>query len=127
GIPNCVYFLNKYHSEYAITQNKMIALRNMVGKMSIVTLFTNLTTAIGFGVFFFTKSVILNEFGLIAGLNILALFIISLILIPSIFSLLPPPKARHTNYLNSKVINKLLDSVTLLVFKNRKTLYLVSA
>src|SRR5690606_15056361 len=48
GIPNCVYFLNKYHTEYGLLNNQRGALRNMVGKMGIVTLFTNLTAAIGF-------------------------------------------------------------------------------
>ncbi len=123
GIPNCIYFLNKYHASFAERAQQIPAVREMVGKMAIVTLFTNLTAAIGFGVFFFTKSIILSEFGLVAGLNIMGLFIISLILIPAILSFLKPPKARHTNYLESKWMNKLLDSFTTLVFHNRKWIY----
>lgn len=126
GIPNCVYFLNKYHTEYGILNNKIPSLSNMVSKMGIVTLFTNLTAAIGFGVFYFTKSIILKEFGLVAGLNILALFFISLVIIPAVFSFLPPPNTRHTSYLESKWMNKVLDSLTTLVFHNRKMLYLVT-
>lgn len=126
GIPNCVYFLNKYHTEYGILNNKIPSLSNMVSKMGIVTLFTNLTAAIGFGVFYFTKSIILKEFGLVAGLNILALFFISLVIIPAVFSFLPPPNTRHTSYLESKWMNKILDSLTTLVFHNRKKLYLVT-
>jgi predicted RND superfamily exporter protein len=126
GIPNCVYFLNKYHTEYGSLNDKMPSLRNMVGKMGIVTLFTNLTAAIGFGVFFFTKSIILKEFGLVAGLNILALFFISLVFIPAVYSFLPPPHTRHTSYLESKWLNKVLDSLTTLVFHNRKKLYLAT-
>jgi predicted RND superfamily exporter protein len=124
GIPNCVYFLNKYHTEYALLNSKTPSLRNMVGKMGIVTLFTNLTAAIGFGVFFFTKSVILKEFGLVSGINIMGLFFISLVFIPAVYSFLPAPHTRHTSYLDSKWMNKLLDSLTTLVFHNRKTLYL---
>jgi len=123
GIPNCVYFLNKYHSEYSVRPDKMPALREMVGKMGIVTLFTNLTAAIGFGVFFFTKSVILKEFGLVAGLNIMGLFLISLIFIPAIYSYLKPPNTRHTGYLESKWMNGLLDSFTTAVFQKRKLIY----
>ncbi len=126
GIPNCVYFLNKYHTEYAQNNEKRSSLRNMVGKMGIVTLFTNLTAAIGFGVFFFTKSVILKEFGLVAGINILGLFFISLVFIPAVYSFLPAPNTRHTSYLESKWMNKLLDSLTTLVFHNRKILYLAT-
>lgn len=126
GIPNCVYFLNKYHTEYATINDKIPSLKNMVGKMGIVTLFTNLTAAIGFGVFFFTKSVILKEFGLVSGINILGLFFISLVFIPAVYSFLPAPNPRHTSYLDSKWMNRLLDSLTTLVFHNRGKLYIAT-
>lgn len=123
GIPNCVYLLNKYHSEYNTHQNKMKALLRMVDRMGIVTLFTNLTAAIGFGVFFFTKSALLKEFGLVAGVNIMAIFVISLIFIPAFFSFLPPPKGRHTNYLDNKWVTKLLNTIIHWVFKRRAIIY----
>jgi len=123
GIPNCVYLINKYHTEYNKHQNKMKALLRMVDRMGIVTLFTNLTAAIGFGVFFFTKSALLKEFGLVAGINIMAIFLISLIFIPALFSFLPPPKGKHTNYLESKWINGLLGTITNWVFGHRKLIY----
>lgn len=123
GIPNCIYFLNKYHSEYGIIGKKLPALESMISKMGIVTLFTNLTTAIGFGVFFVTKSVILKEFGLVAGLNIMGLFITSLILIPTLYSFLPPPDKKHTGYLDSKWLNNLLSTFVKLSFKYRAGVY----
>ncbi|MBS1586312.1 MAG: MMPL family transporter [Bacteroidetes bacterium] len=126
GIPNCVYFLNKYHSEYHKHGNKMKALLRMVDRMGVVTLFTNLTAAIGFGVFFFTKSALLKEFGLVAGLNILAIFFISLIFIPALFSFLPPPKGKHTSYLDSKWVNRLLDTITTWVFAHRTWIYVTT-
>jgi len=111
GLPNCIYFLNKYHSEFAETGEKMSAIRRMVERMGIVTLFTNLTTMIGFGVFYFTYSKILKEFGLVAGLSILSVFIISLFALPAIFSYLKEPKTRHAKYLENKFIAKLLGRV----------------
>lgn len=123
GIPNCVYLLNKYHSEYNKNQNKLRSLLRMVDRMGIVTLFTNLTAAIGFGVFFFTRSTLLKEFGLVAGINIMAIFLISLIFIPALFSFLPPPKGRHTNYLESRWINNLLTTITNWVFRHRPWIY----
>ncbi len=124
GIPNCVYFLNRYHFEYARNPNKMKSLLRMVDRMGIVTFFTNLTAAIGFGVFFFTKSTLLKEFGLVAGINILGLFIISLVFIPAFLSFLPPPKVKHTKYLESSWINKLLTRVADWVFDHRMWIYL---
>lgn len=126
GIPNCVYFLNKYHTEYAKTGDKREALLEMVGKMGIVTLFTNLTAAIGFGVFFFTKSLLLREFGLVAGLNLIAIFFISLILLPVLFSFLPPPRRQHTNYLESGWIHRLLGALTNWTFNHRPIIYAVT-
>lgn len=119
GIPNCVYFLNKYHTEYHINRDKTTSLILMVDRMGIVTLFTNLTAAIGFGVFFFTKSQLLKEFGLVAGLNIMAIFFISLIFLPALYSFLPAPKGKHTNYLENKWLNKLLDALIRWVFTHR--------
>ena len=101
GIPNCIYFLNKFHVSYNETGDKAKALVKMVDRMGIVTLFCNITAAIGFAVFFLTRSQILKEFGAVAGFNIMALFFISLILIPSVLSFLPPPKSRHTRYLEN--------------------------
>ena len=123
GIPNCVYFLNKYHSEYAASGNKHQALITMVEKMGIVTLFTNLTAAIGFGVFYFTKSAILKEFGLVAGINLLVIFVISLILLPALFSFLPPPKSRHTQYMDSGWMARLLNTLATWVFSHRPWIY----
>ena len=123
GIPNCVYLLNRYHYEYQRTPNKMKSLLRMVDRMGIVTFFTNLTAAIGFGVFFFTKSVLLKEFGLVAGINILGLFFISLIFIPAFFSFLPPPNLRHTSYLDTNWIDKLLTRITNWVFSHRTWIY----
>jgi len=123
GIPNCVYLLNKYHTEYNAHGDKRLALLNMVDKMGIVTLFTNLTAAIGFGVFYFTKSTLLKEFGAVAFLNIMAIFLISLVFIPALFSLLAAPKGKHTNYLESKWITGLLNTLTTWVFNHRKWIY----
>ena len=127
GIPNCIYFLNKYHTEYQRSPNKPRALLRMVDRMGIVTLFTNMTTAIGFGVFAFTESNLLHSFGVVASLDIVALFIISLIFIPALYSFLPPPKGRHTNYLENKWVNKLLQSFTRWVFSHRPVIYILSA
>ena len=86
GIPNCIYFLNKYHTTFRRTGDKEKSLIDMVSKMGIVTLFCNVTAAIGFGVFALTKSAILKEFGQVAGLSIMLIFVISFILLPGVLS-----------------------------------------
>jgi predicted RND superfamily exporter protein len=127
GIPNCIYFLNKFHLEYKKSGNKAEALKQMMGKMGIVTLYCNIAAAIGFAVFALTKSVILKEFGIVAGINIMLLFVISFILIPSVLSFLKPPKRRHVRYLENATLNRALMRIEKWVFVHPKTIYTVSA
>ena len=111
GVPNCIYFLNKYHLAYKKTKNKEQAIIEMISKMSIVTLYCNISAAIGFGVFALTKSNLLIEFGIVAGLNIFALFFISLFFIPPILMFMNPPTNKQLKYLNNKFISKFLIKV----------------
>ncbi|HSC39062.1 MAG TPA: MMPL family transporter, partial [Chitinophagaceae bacterium] len=127
GIPNCVYFLNKYHISYNDTGDKRQALLQMISKMGVVTLFCNIAAAIGFAVFALTKSAILQEFGAVAGINIMALFFISFILIPTVLSFLPAPRTRHTKYLDNKWLLAILDRLEIWSLQHRKTIYAATA
>jgi predicted RND superfamily exporter protein len=127
GIPNCIYFLNKFHTAYAECGNKKESLVAMVGRMGVVTLFCNLAAAIGFVVFAFTRSAVLKEFGVVAGINIMLLFFISLVLIPVALSLLPVPKSRHMKYLENPRLNRWLDRLERWSLNNRKLIFGISA
>ncbi|MEO6071221.1 MAG: MMPL family transporter [Chitinophagaceae bacterium] len=126
GIPNCIYFLNKFHTAYKHTGDKRTAIVEMISKMGIVTLFCNIAAAIGFAVFALTKSAILKEFGVVAGINIMMLFFISLILIPSALSVLSPPKPRHVKYLESRLLRRLLDHLEVWSMNHRRIIYIVT-
>ncbi len=127
GIPNCIYFINKYHTSYLANNDKNKALIEMVSKMGIVTLFCNITAAIGFAVFSFTSSAILKEFGVIAGASIMLIFFISFILLPASLSYLPAPKAAQTKYLNNKWIISFLLRIERWVMHHTKIVYSVTA
>lgn len=127
GIPNCIYFLNKYHTTYKEIPDKDKALVTMVGRMGIVTLFCNIAAAIGFAVFAFTKSAILKEFGVVAGINIMALFLISLLFIPAILSYLPAPKSKHVKYLDNKYLEYVLVKIEKWTFHHAKWVYAITA
>lgn len=126
GIPNCIYFLNKFHTSFRETGNKHTALVEMISKMGVVTLFCNLTAAIGFAVFGLTKSAILKEFGVVAGANIFALFFISLALIPAVLSLLPAPKAAHMKYLNNLRLQRWLSRLEYWALNHRRTIFVTT-
>jgi len=127
GIPNCIYFMNKYHTAYRDTGDKHEALILMIGRMGIVTLFCNLTAAIGFGVFALTRSAILNEFGVVAGINIMLLFFISIILIPAVLSYLPAPEPRQMRYLENRWLAAILKRLEEWTVHHRRPVYILTA
>ena len=127
GIPNCIYFLNKYHTSYKATNHKQEAIEQMVGRMGIVTLFCNITAAIGFFVFAFTKSPLLKEFGWVSGLNIMALFLISLLFIPPVLTYLPPPSTKHVKYLENKFLERVLLKIERWTFQHTKWVFAITS
>ncbi len=126
GIPNCIYFINKYHTSYVQSNNKDQSLVDMVSKMGVVTLFCNIAAAIGFAVFAFTKSAILKEFGVVAGLSIMVIFFISFILLPSVLSLLPPPGKAQLKYLQSPWITSFLNNIERWAFNYKKQVLVIT-
>jgi predicted RND superfamily exporter protein len=126
GIPNCIYFLNKYHATYKKTANKEQSLLDMVSKMGVVTLFCNLSAAIGFAVFALTKSAILKEFGQVAGISIMFIFVISFILLPGILSYMPVPERKQLRYLDIKFFTRLLLRIERWVLHHKKIVYTIT-
>ena len=127
GIPNCIYLLNKYHQEYRRHGEQFKALTYIIQRIGFVTLITNLTTAIGFLVLLATDIAILREFGIVAGINIVATFIVSIILIPGIFSYLPPPTKKQLKHLDARPLDKVLTSFDLLVHRHKYTVVAITA
>lgn len=126
GIPNCVYLLNKYHHEVRRNGNKIKSLSLTVEKLGFATFITNMTKAVGFVVFCFTNVRILEEFGLIATIGVLATFIISLVGIPIVYSFLPPPKAKQTDYLESKQLKFILTKLESWTNHHRKQIFITA-
>ena len=127
GIPNSVYLLNKYHQEFEKHGNKMMAISRVVRKIGLVTLITNFTTAVGFLVLISTDIIILKEFGVVAGLNIMATFLVSIILIPAVFSWLPSPGGKQLKHLKFKGIDMVLTQMDVMVHRHRAYIYITTA
>lgn len=124
GVPNCILILNKYHGELANGISKIRALHTAITRSSVSLFFANITTSIGFAVFCAIKNQILFEFGLIASINVMATYLISLLLIPIIFSYLPEPKPNHLKHLDNKRLRSVLSKVALITTNNRKAIYI---
>lgn len=126
GIPNCIFLINKYQSEFIIHRNRIKALSRTIETIGVSLFLANITTSIGFAVLYFTNSSMLVEFGVVAAISVMATYFITLILVPVILFLLPAPKAKHTKHLEGKRINKMLAIVDKLVHNNRKAIYLTT-
>lgn len=126
GIPNCIFLTNKYQQEYQSHGNKARALQRVITKVGTATLMTNLTTAAGFATFMITNSELLKEFGLIAAINIVALFFLCLIIIPIYYSYQPVPKAKHLEHLNREYTQKFINWIEKTIKNNRSKVYAVA-
>tara|TARA_R110002020_G_scaffold262126_5_gene476570 strand:+ start:5459 stop:7867 length:2409 start_codon:yes stop_codon:yes gene_type:complete len=126
GIPNCIFLINKYQQEYKNHGNKIKALQRVITKVGNATLMTNITTASGFATFILTKSSLLKEFGIVASINILAIFLLSLLIIPIIYSYMTPPKERHLKHLGKSWIEGFVNWIVRMVQHRRITIYIAA-
>ncbi len=126
GIPNCIFLTNKYHQEYKVHGNKIKALQRVTTKVGMATLMTNLTTAIGFATFVVSNNELLIEFGLVTSINIMALFLLCMIVIPIFHSYIPPPTPRHLKHLSRTSVNGFMNWILYNIKENRFTIYVVA-
>ena len=95
----------------------------MIQRIGNITLLTNLTTAAGFASFILTDSETLREFGVIASLNIIFIFILSLCVIPIYFSFASSPTKKQTEHLTKKWLIDFVNYLSFLVKDKRKMIY----
>jgi uncharacterized protein len=126
GVPNCVYLLTKYHQEFIRHGNKMRAMARVIQKVGEAAFMINATTAVGFATFILVKSELLQQFGVIATINSLLMFFISLITFPVLFSYSKAPKARHLRHLDMRWLNRGLNELVTLISRSRREVYLVT-
>ncbi|SFP74482.1 hypothetical protein SAMN04515674_105221 [Pseudarcicella hirudinis] len=125
SIPNTIFLLNKYHEEYSLHGNKIQALSTSIEKVGQTLFLANLTTFVGFGVFAFTGSALLVEFGIVASINVMLIYLVSLVFIPIVFSYLPPPSAKNTAHLEAKRLTKVLTTINFWVNNHRGLIYAI--
>ena len=126
GMPNCIFLINKYQHELNKHGNKSLSLKKVITKIGNATLMTNVTTASGFATFITTDSKLLNEFGVVASLSILSIFILCLLIIPIVYSFLPVPDEKHLEHQNKKWITTLLNWMVNVVKTKKIEVYVIS-
>lgn len=126
GIPNCIFLINKYQQEVKKHGNQALSLQRVISKIGNATLMTNITTASGFATFIITDSQLLKEFGIVASINIVGIFILSLLIIPIVYSFMSLPKTKHLKHLNKRWVDTFVNWMENIVREKRISVYIVS-
>lgn len=126
GVENCIFLLNKYHYEFRHHRNKAKSLSRVIERIGKANLLTNAATATGFAAFIITNNKLLVEFGTIASLNIMIVYVLSLTLVPIFFSYLNPPQTKDTRHMEASVAKVIIDKAVIWVNTRRNTIYLLT-
>ncbi len=125
-VENCIFLLNKYQAEMRKHGNKIRALTRVVMLIGNANLLTNTTTAAGFAAFTVTGNQALIEFGIVASVNIMVAYFLTLFLIPIFFSLLAPPEKSHTSHLEDGIVSKIIGRIVHIVQHYRNPIYITT-
>ncbi len=123
GVPNAIFLINKYQQEIEKHGNQAKSLFRVISKIGNATLLTNFTTALGFSTFIFTDSSLMREFGIIASISILGIFLLALLLIPILYSILPVPKEKHLKHFKKNWILSIVKFMERTVRHHRRAVY----
>ncbi|MFL2591172.1 MAG: RND family transporter [Flavobacteriaceae bacterium] len=126
GIPNCIFLINKYQQEVKEHGNQSKSLEQVIIRIGNASLMTNLTTACGFSTFILTDSKLLKEFGIIASLNIIGIYLISITTIPILYSFMKVPNKKHLKHLKNRTIKKFIKILEHIVKQKKINTYLIS-
>lgn len=126
AVENCIFLLNKYYYEIKSHKNQVKSLSRMIERVGTAMFLTNLTTAVGFMAFIVTRNNLLVEFGVVASLSIFSIFLLSLSLIPILFSFFTTTKARHTKFLDNKFTNSIVERIQYIIGNHRAKTYVIT-
>ena len=125
GICNCIFLINKYQQEIKLHSNQAKALQRVISKIGVSTLMTNLTTAAGFATFMITNNDLLFEFGMVTAINVMTVYLLTLCIVPIVYSFMPLPKEKHLYHLSKNYISDFLNWVEHLVKFKRSRIYII--
>ena len=125
GITNCIFLINKYQQEIKLHHNQAKALQRVISKIGVSTMMTNLTTAAGFATFMITGNELLFEFGLVTSINVITVYLLTLVIVPIAYSFMSVPKEKHLYHLSKTYISSVLDWVENIVKYKRKVIYTI--
>jgi predicted RND superfamily exporter protein len=126
-VENCIFILNKYYYEFRMHGNKVKSLSRVIHRIGKANLITNAATAAGFASFTITGNKMLIEFGVVASIIIFSAYVVTLVMVTTLFSYFPPPGQRHIKHLERSVVKTVITKVTHVVENHRPRVFIVSA
>ena len=126
GVSDAIHLLMKYHEEIYRGKNKNAALNNVIIDIGGALFLTSFTTATGFLSLSITNVKILQEFGIIMGIGIGVLFLITIIVMPIMLSFIKEPSKKHIKRLVSKKESSSTYRMVSLVKKSPKSIIFCS-
>ncbi|MSP85710.1 MAG: RND family transporter [Flavobacteriaceae bacterium] len=123
GITNCIFLINKYQQEIKLHRNQAKALQRVISKIGVSTLMTNLTTAAGFATFMITGNDLLFEFGLVTSINVITVYLLTLVVVPIMYSFMHIPKEKHLYHLSKNYLSLVLNWLENVVKTKRTYIY----
>jgi uncharacterized protein len=95
GVSDAIHLLIKYHEEIHKDKNKRNALEQVIQKIGSALFLTSFTTSVGFLSLSITNIRILQEFGVIMGVGIGILFMITILVMPIMLFYIKIPDSIH--------------------------------
>lgn len=124
-VENSIFLLNKYSSEYRQSRDKRSALLMVIQRIGAPNLLTNATTAASFASFIITGNEMLVEFGILSSVNIFITYILTMILIPTLFYYTKPPTERQIDAKDNGFISWILRHAVNIVERRHALAYTV--
>ncbi len=92
GVGDSVHLLSRYNDGLALGLEPREAVRDMIVRLGSATFLTSVTTAVGFATLTTSPIVPVKQFGLFTAVGVIATFFISIIVLSSALTWMPPPK-----------------------------------
>jgi uncharacterized protein len=92
GMSDVIHIVSKYIEELRKGTSKIPALKITIREVGIATLLTSITTAVGFLTLYSSRVGPIKDFGLYVAMGVMVTFVLSFLVLPSMFALIPAPR-----------------------------------
>lgn len=126
GCTEDIHMLADYKHQTRHTDDKLLAIRNMLLKSSLAIFLTSLTTALGFVTLKVNPITMLQEFGISAAVGLGLNYVLTIVAVPTLLRLVPVPKNFKDKEKKSPMAEKLAAQLYDLAINHRTAIGLLT-